>query len=136
MTTRVFVFFFFFLLSIDSKRVVWEWEYETLLNERMQSNPRVLWPLRRAIACLLRVYYAFDLINSSLCSRFLINKHSSYYLLWQLQISLSLSLSFVIGSNNFRWEPLFVYFFVSVSVCACFIYEIEEHKSILLLSFS
>ena len=43
----------------------------------------------------LHASYAFitrSILSTSLCSRFLINKHSSYYLLWQLQISLSLCL--------------------------------------------
>ncbi|KAF3943774.1 hypothetical protein CMV_029696 [Castanea mollissima] len=68
----------------------------------MDSNPRVILCLRRAIACLLRVCYAFDLINAlaSLCSSLINN---ILVILSSSTITkLSLSLYIVIGPNNNR----------------------------------
>lgn len=85
-------------------------------------------PLIRAIACLLRVYYAFDhiLINSLLYVSsfinniliiFIFNNYKTLSHSYQKRKKKnSVSLSFVIGPNNNRWEPLFVYFCVYVCV--------------------
>lgn len=119
--------------------------HETILYERMHSNPRVFLPSIRAIACLLRVYYAFDhiLINSLLYVSsfinniliiFIFNNYKTLSRSYRKRKKKTLSRSLLWSDETTIGENLFLFIFVSMFVFVLFVYE--EHKSILLLSFS